>query len=123
MLTLVFILCRKTTIQHRYNTRANKQRIMFEYEQENAATREALAQLQGQMDTILEHLQAQGDNVTIVNMTGATVVTTTTDTALVMVEPVDIGVQPVTVSQPLFQADPSRLVVAYPWGLPHNYTL
>lgn len=46
MLTPVFILFRKTMTRHRYNTRANKNRVMYEYEQENAAIREALAQLQ-----------------------------------------------------------------------------
>jgi hypothetical protein len=57
MLPSVFILFKKTT-SHRYFTIANKKRIMSDFEQENAATREALAEIQGYMGIILEHLQA-----------------------------------------------------------------
>lgn len=83
---------------------------MSEYEQENASTREDLAQLQGQMGTILEHLQDQRDNADVVNPINAT----TANTNLVVMDPIDTVVQPATASQPLFTAGPSRFVVAYP---------
>lgn len=118
MLTSVPLLFRKTKTRHRYNTRANQQKIVFEYEQENVVTREALTQLQGQMGTILEHLQAQRDNGGGVNLTDAIVA----DIALVVVDPIDSVVQPVDVSQSLFPAGPSRFPDAYPWRMPHNYT-
>lgn len=102
MLTPDFILFRKTTTRHQYNTRANKQIIMSKYEQENVATREALPQLQGQMGIILEHLQSQRDNATFVILIDITVVTIIVDTDLVVVDLVDIVVQLVIVSQPLF---------------------
>lgn len=108
---------------HRYFTRANKQRIMSDFEQENTTTREALAQLQGQMGTILEHLQAQRDNDVIVNQTDVTIVTSAADTTLVVMDTIDPVVQPTIVSQPLSQVGPSKFVVAYPWGMPHNYNL
>lgn len=95
---------------------------MFEYEQHNATTMEALSQLQGQTGTILEHLQAQRDNVVIVNTVDATVVTTTADTTLFMVDPVNTIVQLVVVIQPLFPIGPNRFTASYPWGIPHNYT-
>lgn len=122
MLTPVFILFKKNTTRHWYYTKANKQRIVSEYEQENVATREALAQLQGQMGTILKHLQAQRDNVVVVNVIDVVAITIAGDTALVMVDLVDTIVQLVVVIHPLFQTGPSRFVAAYPWGIPHNYT-
>lgn len=100
MLTSVFILFRKMTT-HRHFTRSRKQRIMSDFEQENAATREALALLQGQMVTILEHLQTQRDNAAIINQAYAIIVTSTTDTTLVVIDPTDPVVQPTSVSQPL----------------------
>lgn len=75
---------------------------MYEYEQENAATGEALAQLQGTMGTILEHLQAHRDNVVVVNPIDTTAVTIAADIALVKVDLVDTIIQPVAVSRPLF---------------------
>ena len=95
---------------------------MYEYDQENDATRETLAQLQVHMGTILEHLQAYRENAIVVNLTNVIIVTTATGIALVVVDLVDTIVQPVVVSQPLFQVGPSRFVVSYPWGMPHNYT-
>ena len=75
------------------------------------------------MGNILEHLQAQRDNVVVVNPTDATTVTTVVDATLVMVDLVDTVVQPIVISQPLFLTRPSRFIAAYPWGMPHNYTL
>lgn len=74
------------------------------------------------MGTILEHLQAQRDNVVVVNPTDDSVVTTTADITLIMVDPINTVVQPVDVSQPLFPNGPSRFVTSYPWEIPHNYT-
>lgn len=69
------------------------------------------------MGTILEHIQAHRDNVVVVaNPTDITDVTTTTNTALIMVDPVDTVVQLVVVSQPFFQIVPSRFVASYPLG-------
>lgn len=87
---------------------------MSEYEQENTATREALAQLQDQMGTILGHLQAQRDNVDVVNPTDVT----TANTTLVVMDPIDTVVQPAAAIQPLFIVGPNRFVAAYPWGIP-----
>lgn len=74
------------------------------------------------MGIILEHLHAHRDNVAIVNLTDVTIVTTTVDTALVVMDPVDTVVQPVIVNQPLFPTGLSRFDIAYPWGMPHNST-
>lgn len=48
-------------------------------------------------------------------------VTSTADTTLVVMDLIDHVVQLAVVSQPLTQAGPSRFIVAYPWGMPHNY--
>lgn len=74
------------------------------------------------MGTILEHLQTQRDNVDVVNSTDATAITIAANTILVMVDPVNTVVQPIVISQSLFPTGPSRFVVAYPWGMPHNCT-
>ncbi|XP_050920142.1 uncharacterized protein LOC127137761 [Lathyrus oleraceus] len=74
------------------------------------------------MGTIPKHLQAQTDNATFVNLSDVTAVTTLVDTALIMVDPVYTVVQPVDVSQPLFQTGPNRFVAVYLWGMPYNYT-
>lgn len=66
------------------------------------------------MGTILENLQDQRDNSIVVNLIDATAVTTAANTALVVVDPVDTVVQPVVISQPLFQYGPSRFSTAYP---------
>lgn len=96
---------------------------MTEYEQENVVTRDALHQLQGHMGTILEHLQDQRDNATVVNPTDATAITNVVDTALVVVYLIDTIVQPVFVSHPLYQVGPCRFSTSCPWETPHNYTL
>lgn len=87
---------------------------MPDFEQEDAATREALTLLQGQMGPILEHLQTQRDNVALVNQTDATLVTSVTDTTLVVMDPTDPIVPPVIPSKPWAHAGPSRIVVTYP---------
>lgn len=60
------------------------------------------------MGTIMEHLQAQRDNADVVNMTDATIVTTTANITLVVVDLVDIVVESVYVRQPLFPTIPGR---------------
>lgn len=94
---------------------------MFDFEQENAATMKALTLLQGHMGTILEDLQTQRDNDVAVNKVDATMVTSTADTTLVVMDPIDSIVPLAAVSQPLSHTDPNRLVAAYPWGMPHTY--
>lgn len=120
MLIFIFLFFRKTTT-HCYFTRSNKKRIMSNFEQENDATRESLALLQVQMGTILEHLQIHRDNVVIVNQVDATPMVAAVDTTLVVMDPTDPIVPPIAVSQPLSHVGPSRLVAAYPWGMPHNH--
>lgn len=83
MITFVFILFKKTTT-HQYFSRSNKQRIMSDFEQENIGTREALGLLQGQMCTILEHLQTRRDNIVVVNEVDATMMTSIADTTFVI---------------------------------------
>lgn len=73
------------------------------------------------MGIILEHLQTHRDNIVVVNKVGATLVTSVADTTLVVMDPTDLIFPPATASQPLAHASPSRLVAAYPWGMPHNY--
>lgn len=41
------------------------------------------------MGTILEHLQAQRDNVVVANQDDVTMVTIATDTTLVVMDPID----------------------------------
>lgn len=72
------------------------------------------------MGTILEHLQTQRDNVAIVNQVDTTQVTFVANITLVMMDPADSIVPPVTASQPLAHAGPCRLVATYPWAMPHN---
>lgn len=97
-------------------------------EQENSTYKETLAQFHGRMDTfqgnmntILEYLQVQkattstsAANPDFVVIIDAIVVTTSIDAI------VDIVVQPV--SQPICQPGPSRHAIAYPRGLPLNFT-
>ena len=120
MLISVFLLFRKMTT-HWYFIRANKKRIISDFEQENAATRDALAQLQGQMGTILEHLQARRDINAVVNQVDAAMVSTAVDTTLVVMDPIEPVVQPATISKTQSQAGPGRFVASYPWGIPHTY--
>lgn len=94
---------------------------MSDFEQESAATRKALALLEGHMGTILEHLQTQRDNAIVVNQVDATMATSVADTMFIVMDPINPVVQPNVVSQPLSQASPSRFVTAYPWGIPHTY--
>lgn len=94
---------------------------MSNFDQENTATREALAILQGQMGTIMEHLQTQRDNDALVNQDDATLVTYVADTMLVVMDPTNSIVLPATASQPLAHAGHSKLVVSYPMGMPNSY--
>lgn len=115
-----------TTTRHPYYTRSNKSRIMAEYEADNAAVRESLAQVQGEMnlfsgnmETILEILQSQRNPASVAaNVTRVAGVTipdaatgTTVDTPAEIVVPNSGNCHVVT-------TDPSRLVAAYPWGIP-----
>lgn len=99
-------------------------------EQENATYRETLAQFQGKMyifqgnmNTIMEYLQAQKatTSTTYANpatnvVTDATIViTTTTDTT------VNTIIQP-AVSHPIYHPGPSKHTASCPLGLPPNYT-
>lgn len=93
---------------------------MADLEQENDTYRDTLAQVQGKMDTfqgnmntILEYLQAQKAttstspaNPTSVVVTDVIVVTTSVDVV------VDIVVQPVI--QPICHPGPSKHAIAYP---------
>ena len=94
---------------------------MSDFKQENHATRKALALPQGKMGTILERLQTQRDNVAVINQADATIVTSTADTTLAMMDLTDPVVQPGTISQPLSQTCPIRFAAAYPWGILHKY--
>lgn len=67
------------------------------------------------MGTILEHLQTQRDNADV------TLVTYAADITLVLMDLTDSIVPPTTSSQHLAHAGPSRLIAAYPLGMPHNY--
>lgn len=49
--------------------------------------------------------------------------TSTIDTNVVVIDPMDQIIPPPTVIQPLSQVGPSRLVASYPWGMPHNYSV
>lgn len=94
---------------------------MADIEQENATYRETLAQVQGKIDTfqgnmntILEYLQAQkattstsAANLTSIVVTDAIIVTTSIDAV------VDTVIQPV-VSQTICRPGPSRHAIAYP---------
>ncbi|XP_050875848.1 uncharacterized protein LOC127079504 [Lathyrus oleraceus] len=89
------------TTRHPYYTRSNKSKIMAEYEADNVAVRESLAQVQGEMnlfrgnmETILEILQSQRNlasvaanvtraaGVTIPDAAASTTVDTPTETVV-----------------------------------------
>lgn len=101
---------------------------MEDLEQENAMYKETFAQFrgglnsfQGNMNTIMEYLQAHktttstsASNPAIAIVTDVIAVTTSIDAV------VDTVIQPVA-SQPIYQPGPSRHVAAYPWGLLPNF--
>ena len=114
-----------TTTRHRYYTRANKSRIMVDYESDNITVKETLAQVQGEMnlfrgnmETILEILQAQrastSANPVAANITNVVRVTNATADVVAAVEtPLDTMV-PTAMNQHLFSSIANRLVAAYP---------
>lgn len=78
---------------------------------------------QGNMNTIMEYLQAQKAttsttyaNPATVVVTDATVVVTTNNVTVV-----NTVIQPM-IRQPICQPSPSRHTATYPWGLPPNFT-
>lgn len=102
---------------------------MADLEQENATYRETLAQFQGKMDTfqgnmntILEYLQAQKATTSTSDVDPASVVVTDAIVVTIFVDAIVDTVIQYVVSQPSYQPGPSRHVIAYPWGLPLNFT-
>lgn len=110
-------------------TRANKSRIMADLEQENDVYKETLAQFQGEMNTsqgnmntILEYIQAQKATTSSSVVIHATVVVTDVVVIATYVDAImDTVIQPV-VSQPICQTSPSRHVASKSWDLPPNFT-
>lgn len=117
-----------TTTRHQYYIRSNKSKIKAEYEADNAAVCESLAQVQGEMnifrgnmETILEILQSQRNlTSTAANVTHAAGVTNPTTAARTTVETLAETVVPNSGNRQMVPVDSVRLVAAYPWGmLPH----
>lgn len=111
--------------RHRYYTRANKSRIMADYESDNVVVRETLAQVhgrmnlfQGNMETILEILQTQraptSANPTSANVTHAAEVTNSTVDVAAYVETLVETVAPTTVNHHLVPSAANRLAISYP---------
>lgn len=102
---------------------------MVDYESDNPAVRESLAQVQGEMnlfrgniETILEILQTQrGHSSVAANVTYATGVTNPTAAVGATVETLMETVLPTTGSRKLVLADVNRLAASYPRGMPQNF--
>lgn len=118
--------------RHHYFARANKSKIIADFEANNADVRESRAQVQGIMDlfqgnmeAILELLQTQrapaSTNPADNNVTRDAAVTNPTTAADATVETLVESVVPTTENRQLVPADMNRLVVAYPWGMPQNF--
>lgn len=121
------------TTRHRYYTSANKSRIMADYEFDKDVVRESLAWVQGEMnlfngnmETILKILQTQkapvSTNPTTANVTHAAGVTNATADVVAAVETLEETVAPTTMNRHLVLANLNRLVAAYSWGMPQNFT-
>lgn len=104
---------------------------MADYKSNNPAVKETLAQLQGKMDlfqgnmeTIMEYLQAQraytSTNPITTIVTNVIVVTTSADVVATVENDVETVV-PTAMNQPIFPSTSNRIAVVYPWGMPPNF--
>lgn len=99
---------------------------MAEYEADNAAIRESLTQVQGEMnlfrgnmETILELLQSQRNATSIAtNITSAAGVTIPNTATGTTVDPPAETMVPNSGNCQVVPTDPARLASAYPWGMP-----
>lgn len=106
---------------------------MADFETENAAIKETLAQVQGEMnlfrgnmETIMEYLQTKraitSANPATVVVTNVVMVTTTADGVATVETSVEIVV-PTFVNQSLFTSASNKLAAACPWGMPRTSPL
>lgn len=82
----------------------------------------------GNMDAILEYLQAQKVTTSVNNIVVVVVVTSSTNFTTTVID-VTVAVENsyeivihLVVSHPIFQTGPSRHDVVYTWGMPSSYT-
>lgn len=114
------------TTRHSYYTRSSKAKIMAEYEADNAAVRESLAQVQremnvfkGNMETILELLQSQRNLASATaNVTRDAGVTISDTAAGTTVDPPAETVVRNAGDLQVVPMDPARVAATYPWGMP-----
>lgn len=109
--------------RHHYFTRANKSKIMADFEFDNVVVRESLAQVQGRMDSWnSSRLRGLLPLLTDDNVTRVAGVTNPATAASATVETPVETVIPTNGNHQLVPADVNRLSAAYPWGIPQNFT-
>lgn len=106
---------------------------MAGYESNNAVVKETLAQvhgimdlLRGNMETILEIIQAQrastSANPTVANVTNVVGVTNATVDVVATIKTLVETVVQIAVNQHMFPSVENRLAVAYSWGIHSNFS-